>query len=465
VPNAPTGVSHDPDRHGRSAAWTVLVRRAVWTGWVLTMFGAAIAYGHKAATERSAFIRWRHQILELGQGVNIWDRYYFPTPPILPLTLYPLMALPPIAGALAWFGIKVVLASVSAILLFRMARIPGRPYLAWAQGLVLVLSLRPILSDLHHGNINLLILFLIVLALEAWRRGFDVLAGLVMALAISYKVTPALFIPYFLYKRSWRTVGAMMLGIGFFLVVAPSLILGPEFNWQCLTMWRLRILSPFLEHDVGSPQEVNQSMVGVLIRLLTEAKSAGRHGYNGTQLQQLHLNILDWGPPHVVWLAKGLSFGLLGLLAYFCRTRTQRRDDPRLLGEFSLVVLTMLFASERSWKHHFVTLLLPYAYLVYQVIVAPNRRVRGTILGALGLSAVLIALTSTEIGGPLVHDDAGEPIGHLIAQFYGLFFWASVVLYAATAWRVRADWQGITALRSDVPAPHLGSSASKTVAS
>ena len=27
----------------------------------------------------------------------------------------------------------------------------------------------------------------------------------------------------------------------------------------------------------------------------------------------------------------------------------------------------MLFVSERSWKHHYVTLLLPYTYLVYRV--------------------------------------------------------------------------------------------------
>jgi len=36
---------------------------------------------------------------------------------------------------------------------------------------------RPFLSDLHHGNNNLLILFLIVAALEAWRKGYDVLAA------------------------------------------------------------------------------------------------------------------------------------------------------------------------------------------------------------------------------------------------------------------------------------------------
>ena len=57
------------------------------------------------------------------------------------------------------------------------------------------MSFRPILSDLHHGNNNLVILFLIVGALYAWRKGYDVLAGLSLALAISYKLTPALFVP------------------------------------------------------------------------------------------------------------------------------------------------------------------------------------------------------------------------------------------------------------------------------
>ena len=53
-----------------------------------------------------------------------------------------------------------------------------------------------------------------------------------------------------------------------------------------------------------------------------------------------------------------------GLLAFLCRTKTTDRRDPRLLGEVALVVLTMLFLSERSWKHHYVTVLLPYSYLV-----------------------------------------------------------------------------------------------------
>ena len=68
-----------------------------------------------------------------------------------------------------------------------------------------------------------------------------------------------------------------------------------------------------------------------------------------------------------------MAFCLLGLLAFLCRTKTTDRRDPRLLGEFALVVLTMLFVSERSWKHHYVTVLLPYTYLVCGILLVACR--------------------------------------------------------------------------------------------
>src|SRR5262249_13143395 len=122
----------------------------------------------------------------------------------------------------------------------------------------------------------------------------------------------------------------------------------------------------------------------------------------------------------------------LALLAVLCRTRTRDRRDPRLLGEFALVVLTMLFVSERSWKHHYVTVLLPITYLVSEFF-SPGLGPRGRawILLAWALSFGLMASPSAEIGGWFY-----EGQGHEIAQGYGLFMWAGVVLYATVAWRL-----------------------------
>ena len=172
----PTGAVLDFDRH---------FRRAVWITTLCAIIGAGIVYAGKAADDRSAFIRWRHQVLQFWSGENIYDAMMFPNPPIMPLTLLPFMLLQPVPGALCWFALKSVLTAVSVWLCFRMVRPPGtRPLPSYVQAAVLLLSFRPILSDLHHGNNNLVIMFLIVASLYAWRKGYDVLAGLVLALAI-----------------------------------------------------------------------------------------------------------------------------------------------------------------------------------------------------------------------------------------------------------------------------------------
>ena len=187
------------DRHGR---------RAVWITWLVTLVVAAVVYAGKAAEDRSAFIRWRHQVLDFWDGVNIWTRYMFPNPPIFPLTLYPLICLPPVAGALTWFALKAGLMPLSVALVLpdgpRARR--QRPSRRGSQALVLLLSFRPILSDLHHGNINIMILFLIVATSGPGDGGTTCSPGCLLGLAITYKVTPALFVPYFVWKRSRATV-------------------------------------------------------------------------------------------------------------------------------------------------------------------------------------------------------------------------------------------------------------------
>ncbi len=425
------GLGSDFDRH---------FRRAVWITALITVLAAGMIYADKAADDRSAFIRWRPQVLQFWRGVNIYDKMMFPNPPIMPITLYPLMTLPPMEGAIAWYALKAGLTVLSIWFCFKMVRAEDRVLPSWVQGAILLLSLRPILGDLHHGNNNLMIMFLIVSALLAWRKGFDVLSGLVLGLAIAYKVTPALFIPYFLYKRSYRTVGATFLGLGIFLLVVPSIVVGPEFNGVCLASWWQRMLSPFIEKGFVSQQEINQSMVGVLTRLLSDSPMGdGRYDVH------MDVNLVAWSPRFVGGLVKGLSVALVALLAWLCRTETTRRDDHRLFGEFSLVVMTMLFVSERSWKHHFVTLLLPYTYLMYRVGVASVApRVRVALGSAMAISAVFMATTSTELGGVFAHHQ-----GHKIAQGYGMFLWASAVLYLATAWQVRAERRVMVA--TDLP--------------
>ncbi len=410
------------DRRNRLSRWVF------WSLWTTITLIAAAFYFQKATEDRSAFVRWRPQVLQFWNGVNIYDnKMLFPNPPLMPITLYPLMRLPTITGAMCWFALKVALTTASLIMCFRMAQPSDRRLPPMFRSLVLLLSLRPILGDLHHGNNNLLILFLIVSMLYAWRKGYNIGAGLLLALATTYKVTPALFFLYFAYKRSWRTVLWGTLGMGIFLLIIPSLVIGPQFNGECLGMWWHRMIVPYVAKGATSSQEINQSFAGFLDRMLIEHVPSQK-----TYGVKHDLNVASLSPAHVRFLIKAIIVGLLALLATLCRTKTTDRRDPRLLGEFALVVLTMLFVSERSWKHHYVTVLLPITYLVSEFF-SPRvgQRGRAAIVFAWAMSFGLMASTSADIGGQFF-----EHQGHEIAQGYGLFLWAGVVLYATVGWRV-----------------------------
>ncbi len=430
--------------------------------WAVIVLIAAAFYYTKASEDRSAFVRWRPQVLKFWKGVNIYDnKMNFPTPPIMPITLYPLMTLPTVTGAMTWFAIKVVLTTITLFWCLEVVRPVGRPFPPMFRSLVLLLSLRPILGDLHHGNNNLLILFLVMAMFIAWRTNRDRTAGLLLALATAYKVTPALFFVYFAYKRSWRTLTWGMLGMGIFLLIVPSLVIGPEFNGECLGTWWNNMITPYVMKGATSSQDANQALSGVISRLFTElTPGAGRY--------QVHfdLNIFSWPKWAVAGLIKGLAIGMVIMLAILCRTPTSNRKDSRLLGEAALVVLTMLFVSERSWKHHYVTVLLPYAYLVGEFF--SNRlgpRGRAALVGSWAVSFCLMAATSTDIGGLF-----GEGQAHEIAQGYGAFLWAGVVLYAFVAWRVWARRNETVANPGEIPTgsvprPHYGEVAQGAIAS
>jgi len=216
------------------------------------------------------------------------------------------------------------------------------------------------------------------------------------------------------------------------------------------------MITPFVVKGATSSQEINQSLLSVLMRLLTDLPP-GQGRYD----THLDLNVFSLSPWMVAYLFKAVAVGMLGLLAFLCRTRTSDRRDPRLLGEVALVVLTMLFLSERSWKHHYVTVLLPYSYLVSEFFssrVGP--RGRALLVGSWALTFSLMAAASADLGGLFA-----EGQGHEIAQGYGSFLWAGVVLYAMVAWRVwvRRDEPGLPAspeeTSSPIPRSHLATAA------
>ena len=119
------------------------------------------------------------------------------------------------------------------------------------------------------------------------------------------------------------------------------------------------------------------------------------------------------------------------------------RQGWRLAAEFSLVILGMLLFSERTWKHHCVTLLLPFAVIAYYLAACrPGALLRAYLIGS--LAVVLLLMTSTGTSG--VWDLLDEAAKR--AQVYGAYVWANLVLVAALVVLLRRKEAALPIVRS-----------------
>lgn len=363
---------------------------------VSVQYTAKVLTPRNGETTRSAIVRWRDQLLQLDAGENIYERFTYPNPPIMALMLTPIAKLPLVAGALVWYFAKVGLALASFLMAFRLAQGAGVTFPPWAKGLAVLLSLRPVLGDLMHGNVNLLIAFLVLAGLVLFQERRDLLAGVMIALAASCKVTPILFLPYFIWKRSWHVVAGMMLGLVLFLLVIPSVFLGWAENRELLFSWLERMVLPFVMGGQITSEHSNQSLPGLVQRLLTHSPSFSEF-QNDAYVATAYHNVADLGG-YAKWIVKAaVSAFALGVL-WTCRTPTVERRSPRLAIEYAVVLLGMLLLSERTWKHHAVTLILPFAVLSYSLATqASAGRLRHAMAFTIVASALLMAATSTAI--------------------------------------------------------------------
>ena len=373
---------------------------------------------------RSAIQRWHEQIRSLGTDATTWRSFNYPNPPIMAMILWPLAQLPPVVCSIVWFYLKVGMALWAILLAFRLVEDPDRPFPLWGKTLAVLLALRPIMGDLSHGNVNIFILLLVMLSLDCLMRNKQTAAGGFLALGIACKLTPALFLPYFIWKRAWTATAACLGGLVVFVLLAPGLVLGFEKNIDYLQSWLDQMVLPYVVDHQVTTEHNNQSLPGLLYRLTTDNPSFTTHD-NGKQTPTDFHNFMSLEAQTLQWMLKGVLLVFAGLVVWCCRTPLNHPERWRLAAEFSIICLGMLLFSERTWKHHCVVLLLPFAVICYGLSACkPGPAIRTYLIASLILSFGLMTTTSTGLFDS--HDRFGK-----LAQVYGAYVWAFLVLLAA----------------------------------
>ncbi len=333
--------------------------------------------------------------------VNVYEEYPSDNtitkyPPFFSLLFAPLVPLPPAIGASIWFLVSLGLSAGATWLSVETIRekLEGplnKSYYIFP----FVLMAGIIGSNLETAQVNIVIVFVLCLALYTFRRGGDVTAGVLLALITALKLTPGLLIVYFIYKRAWKVVAGAIVGMVVFWFIVPPLVFGFENFAGIMKAW-YGILNPFVaegtiaEGIVGF-RHTNQSMSAVLHRYFTQTPAGGGR-------PDFYINVLALSYSVMDRIVKILVLGIVGFLIWICRTPTDDRGRIGLAFEYSLVMIATLFISPISWINHYMMLLFPYAAAVYYIRTRPaGRRERNLLLYATIASFILVSSSASRL--------------------------------------------------------------------
>jgi Glycosyltransferase family 87 len=251
--------------------------------------------------------------------------HWFTYSPFAAVVFVPVAALPLTVGRVMWDLVSVAALGYSLTLILRLGGYrPSR--LAVAGVTAAALALDPVYQTLFLGQVNLILLALILT--DVWRVARGRGAGLGVGLAAAVKLTPAIFIVFFLLAGRTKpavTAAATFLGCGLIgLAVAPG---ASQRYWEHLFYDTGR---------VGAPYISNQSPYAAAIRI---AGGAARVG--------------PW------WVVIPVLLGAAGL---FAAAALARRGD--WLGAAAVTGTAGLLVSPISWAHHWVWVLPALVVLV-----------------------------------------------------------------------------------------------------
>ncbi len=255
--------------------------------------------------------------------------HWFTYSPFAAIVFVPVAALPLTLARVLWDLVSLAALGYSCAITLKLAGY--RPSRTIVAGVVAAaIALDPVYQTLFLGQINLILLALILTDVWHVSRGRDTgrLVGIGVGIAAAIKLTPAIFIVFFLLAGRVRAalvaagtfVGCCLIGF----LVAPS---ASARYWAHLFYDTKR---------VGAPYISNQSPYGAAIRLAGGAAHIG-----------------GW------WLVVPLVFGAAGLAVAVVLAR---RDD--WLGAATVTGTAGLLVSPISWAHHWVWILPALVLLV-----------------------------------------------------------------------------------------------------
>ena len=368
----------------------LLVLGLAWGVGISTFYRGAIS--PKQRTDLTVFLKAGEMVAE-GRANHIYGienarHWHYVYPPMLAIFLAPVSKWP--LGATVPLAYLLSLACLAGtVILSRRFKEDARPA-PWQIALSLIFCLPMLLNTFSRGQLGIISLFFEAAIFYTYLARHKVLTGFLLAFAVTLKISPLAFLVFFfLMKREWKILISAATGFVLFFFLFPSLAIGFQQNWNLLKTWReLMSISQsdtayqhYLWGELFTPfTDDNQSLYAVVTRFAWPS---------GAQFIG-HSNAL------VRFITSGV--GVLLLALPFIKTQaispSPEKSPLRLLAEFSLFPMLMLFTSPVTQIHHYTVVY----FLFLAALMMTGRLEHGSRAAKLLLVSIWICALSLTFG-------------------------------------------------------------------
>lgn len=402
--------------------------------WVLTVFVLILlALSVSRSKQKSDFLDYYHAAERWGTGENLYrfdvafelqtkiktmedlfrpenlhllsalqnETATYIYPPLFSFLLIPFTYLSEPNAALVFEILSLLSLVLILYLIFQNKELSNRksafPYLILLA--TLVFNFRFIESHIQNNQVGFLLILLVLLSLTIRSHA---LSGLLLALAVSIKITPLVFLFVFVYEKKYQRILWFLLGM--FLWNALPLLYNFDYTIQMTTEWLTEILGNAFSNPLLRSWKNNQSLSSTLAKYFVSGADMINQPSYGMPFINLSLSSLK-----IIQLLFMVLFGVPLLLLW--------RKENKKWEIISLLFLVSALFSGISWIHSFIICLVPIYFILYRTAHKENNQKEMYIL-LLILSLPIVA-HRTFVGSKI----------EAALSMYSILFYTTSVLY------------------------------------
>jgi hypothetical protein len=283
------------------------------------------------------------------------------------LMVLPWSSLPPLQSKRWWLLANLAFLLLTAVLLAAVTKLPPKRI-----ALLMLLAVVPLRDSFLYGQMHILVLLLLTFAAYLYFKDSFFLSGIVLAIAATLKIYPALFLIFFVFKKQWRAAVGLIVGLSSAAMISLYL-----FGRNACLLYGQEILPRGLRGETLDPYNVGWNSLTALLRRLFIAEPE----LNPTPV--VHA-------PSLYAFLHPLVHGFI-FVTFMLAIGSKTKESGRIKMEWATYLFLLLLLSSQPGPYHFVALILA-AVLVIDYLVAHQQTIKA------GCVVVIYAL----ICGPLV---------------------------------------------------------------